>query len=301
MRAEKRYGCLFCGFLFHAVWIFCGGGVIFASLITHATKYLKVFDIGLQNTFVYRWNFFLRSIFGLVPLAGTVFIWRALFHERGADIAGYDYNAMIFYFVLTILVDNLVTPTEDEWQIAADIREGQINSFLTKPMNYLCYRISLFLSYRLLYTVVTAIPVALIFFYFRNTITLSKHAATWLFSAVSLAMAGGIQFLIAYSLAMLAFWILEISTIVFILYSFEYFLSGHIFPLDIMPAWLQGAMHWLPFTYELYFPIAVFLEKIRGEELAGGLAVQTAWLLAMFLIARTLWRRGVRHYQAVGG
>ena len=31
-------------------------------------KYLKVFDIGLQNTFVYRWNFFLRSLFGLFPL-----------------------------------------------------------------------------------------------------------------------------------------------------------------------------------------------------------------------------------------
>ena len=45
-------------------------------------KYLKVFDIGLQNTFVYRWNFFLRSIFNLVPLAGTVFIWTAIFGQR---------------------------------------------------------------------------------------------------------------------------------------------------------------------------------------------------------------------------
>src|SRR5450631_1612238 len=161
--------------------------------MTNATKYLKVFDIGLQNTFVYRWNFFLRSLFGLVPLAGTVFIWRALFAERQADIAGYDYNAMIFYFVLTILVDNLVTPTEDEWQIAADIREGQINSFLTKPLNYLGYRVSLFLSYRLLYTLVTIIPVACVFFYFRNTISLPQQGVTWLLSAVSLAMAGFIQ------------------------------------------------------------------------------------------------------------
>ena len=36
---------------------------------------------------------------------------------------------MIYYYLLTIVVSNLVTPTEDEWQIAADIREGQINSF----------------------------------------------------------------------------------------------------------------------------------------------------------------------------
>ena len=267
----------------------------------NAAKYLKVFDIGLQNTFVYRWNFFLRSLFGFVPLVGTVFIWRAMFEESGASIAGYDYGSMIYYFVLTILVDNLVTPTEDEWQIAADIREGQINSFLTKPLNYLGYRITLFLSYRALYTVVTIVPVALVFVYFREYITTPRDGATWVFAMISLAMAGFIQFFIAYSLAMIAFWILDISTIVFILYSFEYFLSGHIFPLDIMPHWLQGALKWMPFTYELYFPISIFLEKVRGAELYAGLAIQTGWLLLAWTIARVMWSRGVRRYQAVGG
>lgn len=38
------------------------------------TRYFKVFEIGLQNSFVYRWNFFLRSLFGVVPLIGTLFI-----------------------------------------------------------------------------------------------------------------------------------------------------------------------------------------------------------------------------------
>ena len=265
------------------------------------SKYLKVFEIGLQNTFVYRWNFLLRALFGFVPLVGTVFIWRAMFEERGGPIGGYDYSSIIYYFLLTILVDNLVTPTEDEWQIAADIRDGQINSFLTKPLNYLGYRIMLFLSYRVLYTVITLVPTGLIFFYFRHSIVLPAHLETWLLASFSLVMAGFIQFFIAYSLAMLAFWILEISTVVFILYSFEYFLSGHIFPLDVMPGWLQGVLPWLPFTYELYFPIAVFLEKVRGGELWRGLLIQTGWLLLAWWIARAAWQRGVQRYQAVGG
>lgn len=264
-------------------------------------KYLKVFDIGLQNTFVYRWNFLLRSLFGFVPLIGTVFIWRAIFEARGSSIGGYEYRSMIYYFLLTILAENLITPTEDEWQIAADIREGQINAFLTKPLNYLGYRMSLFLSYRALYTAVTILPLALIFLWFRDYITLPANALTWVLTAVSLVMAGLIQFFIAYSLAMIAFWILEISTIVFILYSFEYFLSGHMFPLDIMPAWLQGTLKWLPFTYELFFPISIFLERVRGVDLWSGLAIQTGWLVVTWLIARAMWHRGVNHYQAVGG
>src|SRR4029453_5631235 len=100
---------------------------------------------------------------------------------------------------------------------------------------------------------------------------------------------------------MLAFWILEISTVVFILYSFEYFLSGQIFPLDIMPDWLQGFVRWSPFTYELFFPVQVYMERTSGVRLWQGLATQAGWVALMWLVAVTMWRRGVRQYQAVGG
>jgi len=264
-------------------------------------KYLTVFNLGIQNTFVYRWNYFLRALFGLIPLAGTVFLWRAIFHEHGGSLHGYDYGSMIYYYLLTILVANLVTPTEDEWQIASDIREGQINSFLTKPVNYLGYRFSIFLSGRLVFTAVTIVPIALIFFYFRNYITLPANVSTYFCAVISLLMAAFIQFFITYTLAMMAFWILEISTIVFIVYSFEYFLGGQMFPIDIMPAGVQAVMKWLPFYYELFCPIAIFLERLRGPELAQTLAIQTGWLCLTWATAQTMWNRGLGHYQAVGG
>src|SRR4030081_169095 len=152
-------------------------------------KYISVFNIGLQNTFVYRWNYFLRAAFGLIPLAGTVFLWSAVFKERGGALHGYDYGSMIYYYLLMILVSNLVTPTEDEWQIAADIREGQINALLTKPMSYLAYRFSIFCSGRLVYTFVTLPPIALIFLYFHNYVTLPHDPLTYLLATLSMLMA----------------------------------------------------------------------------------------------------------------
>jgi ABC-2 type transport system permease protein len=264
-------------------------------------KYLSVFNIGLQNTFVYRWNYFLRALFGIIPLAGTVFLWRAVFKEKGGSLQGYDYGLMIYYYLLTILVSNLVTPTEDEWQIAADIREGQINSFLTKPMSYLAYRLSIFLSGRLVYTAVTLPPIALIFFWFRHYIVLPAHVSTYFYALVSMVMAMFMQFFITYSLAMMAFWILEISTIVFIVYSFEYFLGGQMFPIDIMPAGIQATMKWLPFYYELFCPIAIFMDRLRGPALVQALLIQAGWLMATWAFARFMWQRGLGHYQAVGG
>ena len=123
----------------------------------------------------------------------------------------------------------------------------------------------------------------------------------YVLATVSLLMAGLIQFFIMYSLAMMAFWILEISTIVFIVYSFEYFLGGQMFPIDIMPPAVQAVMKWLPFYYELFAPIAIFLGRIQGAALAQALVIQTGWLFLAWAWANYMWKRGLGHYQAVGG
>lgn len=263
-------------------------------------KYRAIFSIGLQNTFVYRWNFLLRSLFGLIPLFGTVFIWRSIFSSSTGEIAGYNLGEMIFYFLLVLLVENLVTPTEDEWQIAAEIREGQLSSLLLKPFDFLAYRSCIFVGSRLLYTALTLLPVLAVFWCFRQYIQWPVHAITWAYFLPSLIMAGAIQFLIAYSLAMLAFWILEISTVVFILYSFEYFLSGRLFPLDAVPGTAGMLLRFLPFPYELYFPVAVLMEKIQGPQLWQGLGIQIFWVLICLLTGKALWRAGLHRYEAVG-
>jgi ABC-2 type transport system permease protein len=270
-------------------------------MTTAFAKYARVFNVGIQNTFVYRWNFVLRSLFGIVPLIGTIFLWHAMYGGDSAkQLSGYTFSALIMYFVTVVFVENLITPTEDEWQIASDIRDGRLSALLLKPLNYLLYRFTLYLSYRMLYTAIILPGVLLIFFFLRHHITLPADAWTWLAFALSTALAALIQFLIAYTLAMLAFWLLEISTVVFIVMSFEYFLSGQIFPLDMLPPWLGTIIKWSPFPYELYFPVQVFMGRISGAALGQGLAIQAGWVLVMVMLAVTLWRAGLRKYQAVG-
>ena len=263
-------------------------------------KYRAIFSIGLQNTFVYRWNFLLRSLFALIPLVGTVFVWRSIYGGTDGRIAGYDFGEMVFYFLTVLLVDNLITPAEDEWQIAAEIREGQLSALLLKPFDFLAYRTCIFVGSRLLYTAVTLIPVIAIFWWYRQYLQWPAHASTWFLFIPSLVMAGAIQFLIAYSMAMLAFWILEISTVVFILYSFEYFLSGKLFPLDAVPGLAGKILKFLPFPYEVYFPVAILMEKVSGPRLWEGLLIQSVWVILCLLLARVLWRSGLRRYEAVG-
>ena len=166
-------------------------------------------------------------------------------------------------------------------------------------MNYLAYRFSIFLSGRLVYSSVTLPPIALIFFI--SAITSSSNRSADLRVDGDLAvMAAFIQFFITYSLAMLAFWILEISTIVFIVYSFEYFLGGQMFPIDIMPPAIQAVMKWLPFYYELFFPIAIFLGRFKGLNLPRRSRSKPAGCCYVDVGALHV-ERGLGHYQAVGG
>jgi len=100
---------------------------------------------------------------------------------------------------------------------------------------------------------------------------------------------------------MLAFWVLEVSTFIFILYAFEYLASGHLFPLDILPPNLEQALYFTPFPYQLYFPVSIYMGKTAGADLLRGLLIQALWVIAAYGIARFAWRRGIKKYSAVGG
>jgi ABC-type uncharacterized transport system permease subunit len=45
----------------------------------------------------------------------------------------------------------------------------------------------------------------------------------------------------------------------------------------------------------------VFLEMKTGPELAWGLAIELGWAVLFVVLARRLYRMGLRHYSAFGG
>jgi ABC-type uncharacterized transport system permease subunit len=87
---------------------------------------------------------------------------------REDGIAGYALSQMISYYLLTTLVDAFTAVAEDDWQIAADIKDGHISQFLIRPINYLGYRFTLYLSGRSIYTVVALVPVGIFLFFLSS-------------------------------------------------------------------------------------------------------------------------------------
>lgn len=266
------------------------------------TKYWHVFTIGIQNALVYRVNFLFRSIFSLAPLLATIYLWRAIYESREGDqVSGYTLAQMTSYYLVVTLVDALTAVTDDDWQIAADIKDGQISQFLLKPIDYLKYRFCLFSAGRMIYGIFAFVPTALFIFFLREYFVFPQDTLTWMLFLVSLVLTALLQFLLSYTMALLAFWVLEVSTFILMLFAVEYLAGGHLFPLDILPPFLSQLLLFTPFPYQLFFPVSVFLGQSSGPELWRGFALQLGWVIAFYLLARWIWSRGIRRYESVGG
>jgi len=263
--------------------------------------YFHIFTMGIQNTLVYRVNFFCRAFFNLVPLFATMSLWQAIYAGKPTEIAGYTLAQMLSYYLLVTIVEAATSVTEDDWQIAADIKDGAIGQFLIRPMDYIHYRLCLFFSGRVVYALAALVPVtAFIYWQFEYLLAPAGNTALVVF-LISLPLSAVLQFFLSYLIAMLAFWVLEISSFTFILLAIERLASGQMFPLDILPHWLTQAVMWTPFPYGTFFPVSVYLGKVTGSGLAQGLFLQAFWILALYALSRYVWRRGLRSYTVVGG
>jgi len=263
-------------------------------------SHAQMFSLGVQSNLIYRWNFLLRVLVSFVPLLGSVFLWNAVFAGRQA-FAGYTFDSMVAYFITLILLDTMTSPNEDDFQIAEDIREGRINTLLLKPVDYRLYRFHLYAAARVVHTAFALVPLALAMIWLHRFYAQLPWLENLPLALLATLGAALIQFFFCFTLAMIAFWILDIGSVTFIIYSIEFLLGGHVFPIDAMPPWLQAICLRLPFAYETYFPAAILIDHVHGRALATGFAWQWAWILFFYVLSGLLWKLGLRQYTAVGG
>jgi ABC-2 type transport system permease protein len=101
---------------------------------------------------------------------------------------------------------------------------------------------------------------------------------------------------------MMSFWFLEIQGLVILSMAIESVLGGQIFPLDLLPDWLFRISQYLPYYYQMYFPVAVFTGRLNDPAAAvTGLGIQACWVVIILALGQFLWRRGLRLHTAVGG
>ena len=117
----------------------------------------------------------------------------------------------------------------------------------------------------------------------------------------SLLLSFVLGFYLEATIGLIGFWFLEVSSLLFVYMLFNFFLSGHMFPLDMLPAPWRELVDVLPLKYLAYFPASVFLGKVDGPELVRGLWIEAGWVVFFMVLSRGMFARGVRRYSGYGG
>ncbi len=265
-------------------------------------KYLKIFRVSLTERMAYRGDFLLGTILRLLPMVTTILLWQAIYAGAGKEkLGGFDERQMIAYLLLVHISRMFSSMPGLAFGIARDIREGGLKKYLLQPIDMLSYLVAYRAAHKVTYIVMSSLPYAGLFFLCRHFFDGFPDPLTLLAYVASLILGFLVGFHFEATIGMAGFWLLEVTSFLYIVNTLNFFVSGHMFPLDLLPDFWATLLKSLPFQYMAYFPAAVFLGKIQGQDLFYGLLGELAWALAFILAARWLFRLGLRRYSAYGG
>ena len=273
-----------------------------SSLVTWWT----ILRTSIEERLVYRGDFALGTLMRFLPLVTQVFFWGAIFDALGAvsanaTVAGYTNNEIIAYYLLTQISRAFSSMPNLSNSIALQIRNGEIKKFLVQPVDLIGFLLLSRVAHKLVYYLVAAGPFALVFFLCRGFFSGWPEPHVMLAFLLSLVMSFLIGFFLEATFGLIGFWWLEVSSLLFIYMLLNFFFSGHMFPIDMLPGWWGTFVRAMPLQYLAYFPAAVFLGKIQGAALAWGLLYQLFWVVFFVVLCRWTFNRGVQHYSGYGG
>jgi ABC-2 type transport system permease protein len=269
-------------------------------------KYWRIFRVSLIERLVYRGDFFLSTVLRFLPMLTTILLWEAIYagvRETNGEtrLAGFSRDEMIAYLLLVHIGRMFSSMPGLAHGIARDIRDGSLKKYLLQPLDMLGYLVAYRAAHKAAYIVTASIPYGLLFGLCSSYFHGFPDSATFLAFLASLLMGFLIGFFFEACIGTIGFWFLEVTSLLYVVNTLAFFISGQMFPLDLLSPFWAGLLKMLPFQYLAYFPAAVFLGKISGADLIYGLVGELCWVLFFIVLARSLYRLGLRRYSAYGG
>jgi ABC-2 type transport system permease protein len=265
-------------------------------------KYLKILRISLVERLAYRGDFLLSTLLRFLPMVTIILLWQAIYAGSGqGEISGFTFSEMIAYLLLVHISRMFSSMPGLAGGITRDIRTGSLRKYLLQPIEMIPYLLAYRVAHKLAYILTSSLPYGLLFFLCRDYFDRFPDLTTLLAYLASLVLAFLLGFYFEAAVGMIGFWFLEVTSLLYVVNTLNYFVSGQMFPLDLLSDGWRQVLHAMPFHYLAYYPAMVFLGKVPRDELLQGLLIEAAWVLLFLLLTRYLFRLGLRRYSAFGG
>lgn len=255
-------------------------------------SYLRLLGLYIKisalNELQYRVNFFVQLFQSALALA-TGLVSLSLVFTYTATLGGWSRAELLIVMGVHILVGGLIKTLiqPNMERLMEDVQQGTLDYALTKPADsQVLVSVREFRVWQTIDILMGAVVMAFGVWQLRASIGVLDALA---FGAAILL--GG---LMIYSVWLMlttgSFWIVRVDNILEI---FQSFYQAGRWPVGIYPGWLRSSLTFIvPVAFAVTVPAEALTNRLTGTVLLGmaGLAA------LLFVLARLLWRFGLRNY-----
>ncbi len=266
--------------------------------VGHEFKIFKsLYIIHLKNVKVYTQNFIFSMISYPAQVIMFFYLWSAILSST--NLEGVLPEDLLAYYLLAFLIERLTANRIVTDNIEEEIVTGKMVTYFVRPISIYSIHLTEYIS-KLTINTLLMVPIAFILLEVLTPSFVMFSIWSIIFFAISILLAGISQFLMFFSIGLLAFWIERVWGIRM---GFDWiisFFSGRLIPLYLFPIVLRNIVDLLPFRFFAYELIMIILNPISLNLILENIFFQTFWLIVLIVICIILLRSGSSKFIGYG-
>lgn len=252
--------------------------------------------IGFHEAMAYRAELLVWMLTTTMPLI-MLPLWQAV-AETG-PVGGYDAQRFTAYFLYAFIVRQL-TAVWASWTLNYEVVHGTLAMRLMRPVHpFWAYAVESVSALPLRLAI--ALPLAALVLWLTAARYVVTSPALALVGLLSLAGAWCISFCANVGIGALSLYTQSSIKLMDAWLAGYFVMSGYLVPLSLFPASIRALPDWLPFRYQLGFPVEVWSGALTLEQALPQLGAQWCWVALLALAAAAVWNRGLARFSAVSG
>lgn len=260
-------------------------------------KISRIFSVTWSENLAYRTDILIWTLTeGMVPLVALA-LWFTVSQQ---GVLALSPQETLTYYVAIFFVRS-ITNTWVSFYLTQEILNGTLVQFLTRPISIFWKHIAENLTVkviRLLFPTVILVTTLVAVPNLFSSQIFEPYNLTLFFLSLLGAMI--LAFTFDAIFAMIAFWIEDAFQVIQFQFIFREIATGVLIPFAVMPHWLFNLLAYLPFRYTVSAPVEILLGQVTGSEIAHVFAIQAIWFCVSFLLAKILWKKGLKRYAIPG-
>jgi ABC-2 type transport system permease protein len=224
-------------------------------------------------------------------------LWTAILSTT--DLGNVTANDLLAYYLLAFLIERLTSNRRVTDNLEEEIVTGKMAIYFVRPIPIYANNLAEYLNQLTINGIIMA-PIALLLLEIFTPSVLLINPLNLLVFVLMVCLAGLCQFLIYFSIGILAFWLERVWGIRMGFNWITSFLSGRLIPLYLFPPFLNTLSQYLPFRFFTYELIMVLLNPVSVNDAITNILFLCLWLLILLLVAWVLLKKGSQKFVGYG-